>query len=210
MQKLKISPIILLLSLSFTSNAQVSSVQEQLPKSKTSIPSKNDLINGAISSQFDFIMSTSNNYQDYKVVKKIYLEKLKSNVADSLQEIQSKLTHVNTTLTTHDTAVTSLQDSLTNIKKELKMAKERNESFRFLGFYLSKGSYNTLVWCVISLLLVVLVFYIYRFRQNHKLTADAQKTLEEVRAEFEQHRKRAIEREQKLNRQLQDELNKRL
>lgn len=211
MQKLQISLIALIFSLFNTVNAQ-----EQSPKPtkvnqpRTSQPDTQKSLNtGSIASQFDYINSTSNNYQDYKVIRKTSLEKLKGNIVDSLQSMQAKLANVNTTLSKHDSEVASLQDSLTKTIQELKVTKEQKESVSFLGLMLSKSAYNTIVWCIIGLLVIILVFYIYRFKQNHAVTADAKKTLEEVRAEFEQHRKKAMEREQKLNRRLQDELNKR-
>jgi len=211
MQKLKISLIALFFSLLNTVNAQ-----EQSPKpTKVNQPRtlqtdiQKSLNTGSIVSQFDYLSSTSNNYQDYKVIKKTSLEKLKNNVIDSLQSMQAKLMNINATLSTHDSEVASLQDSLAKTIQELKVTKEEKESVSFLGMLLSKSAYNTLVWSLISLLIVILIFYIYRFKQNHTITADAKKTLEEVRAEFEQHRKKAMEREQKLNRRLQDELNKR-
>lgn len=208
MQKLKISLIALFIPLFFYSNAQEQLSQPK--KNATQLPTQNNLNSGSISSQFDYLMSVSNNYQDYKVVKKTYLEKIKNNIIDSLQGTASKLANLNTTLNTHDTEVAALQDSLKNVEKELNLTREQKESFNFLGMYLSKGAYNAIVWSMIGLLLAALIFYIYRFKQSHTITADAKKTLEEVRDEFEQHRKRSMEREQKLNRRLQDELNKRL
>jgi len=181
-----------------------SAAQSSLPKPQQGLSS------GTIASQFDYIFNTSNNYQDYKVVRKTSLEKLKNNIIDSLRGMQSKLSTIHTSLDSHDQEVSSLQDSLAKINEELKITKEQKESFSLLGILLSKGAYNTLVWCVIGLLLILLIFYVYRYRQGHTLTSDAKKTLDDLRDEFDQHRKKAMEREQKLNRRLQDELNKRL
>ena len=40
------------------------------------------------------------------------------------------------------------------------------------------------------------------------MTKDAKRALSEMEEEFEEHRKTALEREQKVRRQLQDEINK--
>ncbi|MDX1316484.1 MAG: tRNA (guanine-N1)-methyltransferase, partial [Xanthomarina gelatinilytica] len=47
-----------------------------------------------------------------------------------------------------------------------------------------------------------------KYKNSHVITKEAKKALEEIEVEFEEHRKTALEREQKVRRQLQDELNK--
>jgi len=207
MQKLKIS-LILLFS-PYILMAQEGATEQKKPINSPAFVQRS-LHTGTIANQFEYIYNVSNNYQDYKVIKKANLEKLKDNVIDSLQKMQSQLANAKHTLSTHDQEVATLQDSLNKVNQDLKITKEQKESFSFLGIWMSKGSYNALVWCTIGILLIILIFYIYRFKQSNAVTTDARKTLEEVRADFEQHRKKAMEREQKLNRQLQDELNKRL
>src|SRR3546814_14452664 len=66
------------------------------------------------------------------------------------------------------------------------------------------------MWGVILWLGALLLFFIYRYKRNHIVTAEAMRNLEETRQEFETHRKKALEREQKLNRRLPDELNTQL
>jgi len=209
MQKQKIILIASLIAIPLFSLAQSTPSDNKSSQPKTISTPNNSLNGGTIASQFDYIYNSSNNYQEYKVVKKTSLEKLKNNIVDSLKGMQSKLSNVNSTLSNHDNEVSSLKDSLTQINQELKSTKDQKESFSFLGILLSKGTYNTFVWCLIGILMVALFFYVYRYRQSHTVTAEAKKTLDELKDEFEQHRKKAMEREQKLNRRLQDELNKR-
>lgn len=200
----------------FILSFSVTNAQEQAPqpaaKAQQAAQTKPQLglSSGTIASQFDYIYSSSNNYQDYKVVRKTSLEKLKSNITDSLRSVQTKLTNIQTSLGKHDAEVSSLQDSLNRLNQDLKTTREQKESFSFLGILLSKNAYNTLVWCLIGVLFTLLIIYVYRHKQSHSITAEAKKTLDELREEFDQHRKKAMEREQKLNRRLQDELNKRL
>lgn len=213
MQKQKIILIASIIAFPLFSLAQSTPSDNKSSQSKTvNTPfdtPHNSLNGGTIANQFDYINKSSNNYQEYKVVKKTSLEKLEKNIVDSLKGMQSKLSNVNTTLNNHDNEVSSLKDSLIQINQELKTTKDQKESFSFLGILLSKSTYNTFVWCLIGILMFALLFYVYRYRQGHTVTADAKKTLDELKEEFDQHRKKSMEREQKLNRRLQDELNKR-
>jgi len=47
-----------------------------------------------------------------------------------------------------------------------------------------------------------------KFKNNIYLTKKAEKNLKDVEIEYEQHRKKTLDREQKLRRTLQDEINK--
>jgi len=57
-------------------------------------------------------------------------------------------------------------------------------------------------------LLALLLFFIYKYKNSNSITRDVNMSLSEIEGEFEEHRKVALEREQKVRRQLQDELNK--
>ena len=76
------------------------------------------------------------------------------------------------------------------------------------GLQMSKTNYNVLLWSIIGILLVLLVFFIYKFKNSNSVTREAKKSLVETEEEFEDHRRVALEREQKVRRQLQDEINK--
>ena len=54
----------------------------------------------------------------------------------------------------------------------------------------------------------ILLFFIGKFKRSNSITIDAKKSKAEIEEEYEGHRQRSIEREQKLRRELQDELNK--
>jgi len=74
---------------------------------------------------------------------------------------------------------------------------------------MNKGAYKGLVWTIIAGLLGTLLFFIYRFRNSNLVTVATRNNLEEVQEEFESYKKRALEREQKVRRELQNVLNKR-
>lgn len=77
-----------------------------------------------------------------------------------------------------------------------------------LGAQMSKTSYNVLMWAIIAGLLALLLFFIYKFKNSNAVTKNAKHALAEIEEEFEEHRKTALDREQKVRRQLQDEINK--
>ena len=77
-----------------------------------------------------------------------------------------------------------------------------------LGMQMTKTGYNILLWSIIGGLLVLLLLFIFKFKNSNVITRNAKLALAETEEEFEAHRKRALEREQKVMRRLQDEINK--
>jgi len=64
------------------------------------------------------------------------------------------------------------------------------------------------MWLIIIALLVLLILFIYKFKSSNSVTKIARNNLADIEEEFEEHRRNALEREQKVRRQLQDEINK--
>ena len=77
-----------------------------------------------------------------------------------------------------------------------------------MGILTSKSSYNTTMWSIILFLLVAAGFLFYRFLNSAKITNAAQLKMAEMEIELEDYRRNSLEREQKLRRKLQDEINK--
>ena len=73
---------------------------------------------------------------------------------------------------------------------------------------MTKTGYNTILWSIITGLLAFLLFFIYRFKASNTITKQANALLADTEAEFENYKAKALEREQKVRRELQDELNK--
>ncbi len=167
---------------------------------------------GSISSQFDFIAKKSGNYRAagvrYEVVKITNLNKIKQNILDTLSVTRKKTAELKATITSHETTINSLNSKLTETTNNLSSVTEEKDSMSFFGFLVSKGTYNIILWTIIGSLLLLLLFFIYKFRNSNILTQEAKSNLSELEVEYEDHRRRALEREQKISRQLQDEINK--
>ncbi len=165
------------------------------------------LNSGTIESQFDYLNEISNNYQEYKVVKENHLERLKSHVLDSLKVFKDQIIQKNGQIKEQQASIEELNSGIQNAEQELQEALEIKDSFSFLGMYIQKGTYNTMMWGLVAGLSLTLLYFIYRYSKSFKVIAETQKTLTETREEFDQHRKNTLERERKLKRQLVDATN---
>ena len=73
---------------------------------------------------------------------------------------------------------------------------------------MEKSIYKSLTYSLILIFIGLFLFYFFKFKQSNVQTKEAKLTLKEVEEEYDEHRKKALEREQKIMRKLQDELNK--
>ncbi|WP_316933206.1 tRNA (guanine-N1)-methyltransferase [Maribacter thermophilus] len=173
---------------------------------------KLSLDEGPISGQFDYVSKKSGNYRAdgvrYEVVKESNLYKLRKNVLDSIAGFNKKISELKNTISEHETTITSLNKKLDETTTNLAAVTEQKDSMSFLGILVSKATYNIILWTIIAGLFLLLGIFIYKFRNSNILTQEAKQNLSELEKEYEDHRRRALEREQKISRQLQDELNK--
>ncbi|NMH89471.1 tRNA (guanine-N1)-methyltransferase [Flavivirga algicola] len=166
------------------------------------------LNSGTIDSQFEFVIRRSNKYQDYKVVKNHWLFKLKANTLDSLGAVHKNLADTQLIVKKQGKEISDLKSNLNNTQLDLDKTNSEKNNMALFGMQMSKTSYNVLMWSIIAGLLALLLLFIYKFKNSNAVTKEAKHALAEIEEEFDEHRKIALEREQKVRRQLQDEINK--
>ncbi|WP_262246759.1 hypothetical protein [Parapedobacter soli] len=171
---------------------------------------KGSLTSGTIDSQFDYLYAISRTQDGFEHVRRANLELIRKNVADSIRALTREITALKAKEDGQQAAVSAMTDSLALVREELQTAEQEKDSFSFIGISLKKATYSLIMWGIVLLLAAALAIYVYRFNQSHVVTRDTKKAIADLQDEFDQHRKRAMEKEQKLKRQLQDEINKRL
>ena len=101
-----------------------------------------------------------------------------------------------------------LNNELANTKTELTNTISEKDSMQLFGMPMTKPNYSLVLWSIVGILSALLLFFIYKYRNSNSVTKQAKMSLAETEEEFEEHRRIALEREQKVRRQLQDEINK--
>lgn len=163
---------------------------------------------GSVKNQFDFLIKKSYKYKNYKNVDINWLYKLKSNVSDSLSASKKEISTNYSTINSHEKTIDSLNTLLINSNTNITILNNEKESIYLFGIQLDKSFFKILLFSTIAILLLFLIIFITKFKQSYKVISHTKKLLEETEEEFENHRKVALEREQKVMRKLQDELNK--
>lgn len=171
------------------------------------------LNSGTIDSQFEFIFVKSGDFkgtngQAYEAVKQAWLYTLKAHTLDSLKTVHKNLNDTRAVVELQAKEIKDLKLNLSNTQSKLDKTNNEKNNMALFGLQMSKTSYNMLMWSIIGSLLTLLIFFIYKFKNSNLTTKNAKYALAEIEEEFEEHRKTALVREQKVRRQLQDEINK--
>lgn len=171
------------------------------------------LDSSTINDQFEYVLKKSGNFrgtngQMYEAVKLSMLLTLKAHTVDSLKTVHKELSDTQAIVQNQTAEISNLKERLLTTQNDLDKTNAEKNSMALFGLQMSKTGYNVLMWSIIAGLMALLIFFIYKFRSSNTITRKAKLALSEIEDEFEEHRKTALEREQKVRRQLQDEINK--
>ncbi|MEP3836694.1 MAG: tRNA (guanine-N1)-methyltransferase [Algibacter sp.] len=171
------------------------------------------LYKGTIDNQFEYILKKSGNFkgtngQPYEAVKRSMLLALRAHTMDSLKTVHKNLAETKAVVSSQAKEISALKENLSNTQKDLETTNSEKNNMALFGMQMSKTNYNVLMWSIIGALLALLILFIYKFKNSNAITRKANHNLAEIEEEFDEHRRTALEREQKVRRQLQDEINK--
>ncbi len=188
---------LLLVGLSVVCFAYSAKAQEDIQESPT-----------PIEDEFTRIIETSNDYQGYKVVDYNDLIKLKKSTANFIEELNNEIVTQKNTISQQQSEIANLKSELETTQKDLVDVTADKDAITFLGMPFSKGTYMALMWGIVAVLILFLLFFVYRFKKGHVQTSEAKNNLIATEKEFEDYKAKALVKEQRLGRLLQDERNK--
>lgn len=157
---------------------------------------------------FQQLIDRSGTWQNFKMLDRGKLAAFQRSMTDSINGVRLQLVAEKQKVKENEATIKELNDKITEIQAALDQTKDQKDSVSFFGALVSKGLYNTIMWGIVLALASLLVLYIYKFSNGNVVTKKSINDLNELQEEYENYRKAAIEREQKVRRQLQDEINK--
>ena len=170
--------------------------------------SGNSQITGSLDSQFFHLNRISRSQDGFKLIRRPNIDLLRKNVLDSIQHYQTETLAKSEEITGLHTEITRLRDSLNNTNHELAQTQANRDPVHFMGIQMTETAYHLMVWAIILVLLIALLVIIFRTRQSQITAREAKQNIAVIQEEYDQFRKKSLEKEQKLKRQLQDEINK--
>ncbi len=161
---------------------------------------------GSIKQQFKYVISKSTRYNEYRAVKNEWLYKLQNHISDTISDLKTELNAANHLITSQVQSIDSLSNALGETHASLDQTIKEKNSINIVGIQLNKNLYNIIVWLLISGLAFGLVLLFFIYKHSLVVTVRTKHELLETKEEFETHRQRTREREEKMARRHLDEI----
>jgi hypothetical protein len=167
---------------------------------------KNDTL--PLSKQFEQVYSRSSSYKDFKVIRKTTFQDLKENTLNSIKSIDEKLKIESLKNTRLEQEINNITKTHLELDLKLSNAIQEKNTISFIGLKLKKNTFKIIIWSIFFMLIILICYLAYKLKDGVKITSQAKKELTRVEEEFNSYKKKSLVRDQKLRRQLQDEINK--
>lgn len=164
--------------------------------------------NPSLHERFLFMKSKSSSYGAYKVVKETVLDGVWKIAQDtiaakeaSIKQLQANINKLNS----------DLNKSIEDFKAKEKSMEEMTHAsthISVIGIDFNKGTFITTVAVIVAGLLVMLGLVIGRMKLQSNALSERNLAVSALTHEFDEYKQRAMERQTKLSRELQDERNK--
>jgi len=163
---------------------------------------------GNIPEQFDYAIEESSIYEEYRVVPIAWLNKIKSNMIDSLENFNAQIEEREGRIDSLNEEIEALNQEVEKMQEERDQAISSKNSVTFLGNEIPKKRYNSIMWGLVAVLAAAGLIIFFLFKRSQIVTRQIRERHEELQKEFDAHKKRALEKEKTMARQHLNELNK--
>jgi len=161
-----------------------------------------------LESQFSIFKENSSHWDGYLMTKEPQINELHSAILDSVKILESTIKVAHTEVSKLNAEIVKLKSQLAETQTNLESSLLKENGLISLGISFNKSSFPTLMYSIIILLLVLTGAAILLFLRSNAVTKETESRYQELANELEIQRNRAMDRESKLRRELQTELNK--
>lgn len=161
-----------------------------------------------IKAKFEQTIDEANRYQDFKVIKQSKLQELKKETVARIDGLKDSIDILEQQIILKDKNTVTLEEQIALKNTALKEIDQEKNSISLFGIMLDKVTYNLILWSIIGILLLALLIFIFKYRSSNEITSVSQTNLKLAEEELESYKRRSLEKEQQLSRQLMDERKK--
>jgi septal ring factor EnvC (AmiA/AmiB activator) len=190
--------VVIILGVGFSGLSPVDAVA-QSPSTRT--PS-------TLQEQFVFLKEESNTYKDKKIIRETELNQFWTNVRDSLAQVHQQLARTKNNINAQEAEIDTLNARLESQRQMVEESEHASTHISVLGIDILKNSFLSFFWITASVLTLLLLGALYQYRHSKMVTSKTQYNLRAIQRELEDFRKKSLEKERKLRRELQTERNR--
>ena len=161
-----------------------------------------------VKSQISLLLSRSKRYSNTYGMSIRRFSIVSNNIMDTISLIKKEAISYKKSILEKDNKISLLEMKAKNDSSEIvKLSSTRNEIL-FLGTNYDKNIFNPLLYTIVFVLLIGLIILSVFYRKSYVITNQVTNAFREIEEEFEEYKYKSLDRERKLMRKLQDEINK--
>jgi F0F1-type ATP synthase membrane subunit b/b' len=164
--------------------------------------------NQTLRERYLVMKNKSQNYQEYKVIKENILDGMWRIIQDSLNVKQTSIRQARA-------EVNKLNQELDQNKGALKAKEESMQDVMYasthisvLGIDFDKGFFAGMIGVIVLLLGLVIAVIYYTLKMMRKNLSEKIELMNSISTEYEEYKRKAMDKQTKLSRELQNERNK--
>jgi F0F1-type ATP synthase membrane subunit b/b' len=164
--------------------------------------------NQTLRERYLVMKNKSQNYQEYKVIKENILDGMWRIIQDSLnvkqasiRQAQSEINKLNQELDQNKGALKSKEESMQDVQYA-------STHITVLGIDFDKGFFAAMVGVILLVLGLVIAVIYYTLKMMRKNLSEKIELMNSISSEYEDYKRKAMDKQTKLSRELQNERNK--
>lgn len=162
----------------------------------------------SIPEQYNYLNEKTRIYENYRAIREDMFRAISKNTLDTLERYNKKITNLTRETLQLKAQIDTLNKIVSSANADLDQAVQTKESIRVIGIPLNKKTYNSLMWSITGILLLLLAIGYFTFKQNRSATVRTKKDLDDLKSEFEEYKKKTRLEREKTNMEHFNEIKK--
>jgi len=164
--------------------------------------------NYSLRDRYFLMKSKSQTYGEYKVIKENVLDGVWRIMQDSIASNKAALKGANANIGDLTAQLNQVKTSLKEKEQSMEEILHDSTHINVLGIDLSKGTFIGIAAVAVAALLTLLVMVIGRMKLQSNALSERNLAVKTISSEFDEYKHRAMDKQIKLSRELQDERNR--
>ena len=167
-----------------------------------------ELKNASLQERYSLMKSTSQTFQDYKVIKETWLDKEWKIMIDSVKSGRARLREAKAESAKLESQLLTTQLTLKQREASMAATEHAASHIDFVGIDFNKAAFTGLAIAIIVGLMVLIVLIVGRLKMVNHEVKEKTESFERITHELEEYKHNALEKQVKLSRELQNERNR--
>jgi hypothetical protein len=158
--------------------------------------------------RYEILKENVESYKDYRVIRNTVLDGIWKISMDSLAKVKTDLRSANATISKLNGEIQGAANKVKEAEASLQQSAYERTHMDVIGIPVAKGVFVTTTFIVLGALIIALLTLLSTFNMLRRSNREKELTIHGIMSEFDSFRKKALEKEVKISRELQSERNK--